>query len=270
MSRKALPTRLRKRWDAIIATDGVSLGLSDCKPFLENKLVNDIFYEGLYKGKPCIVKCSSRAPDSIVNEYELARRLYSIDPLHFPETYVCHPGKFAFVAVEKIEGGKSLADVSAEDYADEVLAILDALYKANVVYRDIFPPNFLIAPDGHLKLIDCQFAVDMATKRMDSWMKRHPCYHYGVFAAILDKDMAWWDDAVFASMMLPSCKNRIQPLHGRLRLKIKFTLNERLRLKIYEWDMRFRRLFTSRASRKRRVLDRRLARFENKNKYAMN
>ena len=56
----ALPRRLRAKWDELIATEGAAMGLSECRVFLENKLVNDIFYEGLFKGRPCVVKCSSR------------------------------------------------------------------------------------------------------------------------------------------------------------------------------------------------------------------
>ena len=100
---KSLKKRLRDKWNALIETEGTALGLSDCHIFLENKLVNDIFYEGLFKGKPCLVKCSSRAPASIVNEYELGSRLHAADPLHFPEVFACHPGPFAFVVREKVE-----------------------------------------------------------------------------------------------------------------------------------------------------------------------
>ena len=56
MKRK-LNERRRRRWDALIETEGKALGLDCCRPFLEKKLVNDIFYEGLFHGRPCIVKC---------------------------------------------------------------------------------------------------------------------------------------------------------------------------------------------------------------------
>ena len=101
-----LPWRERAAWDAIIAEKGPGMGLSGCRAFLENKLVNDIFYEGLFNGKPCIVKCSSRAPESIENEYELASRMHAADPVHFPDVYAFSPGPMAFVVVEKIAGGR--------------------------------------------------------------------------------------------------------------------------------------------------------------------
>ena len=257
-----LPKSLRARWDALIETEGKALGLDGCRPFIENKLVNDIFYDGMFNGTPCIVKCSSRAPESIANEYELGRRLHSIDPIHFPAVYAHHPGLFAFVVTEKVEGGKSLADEPREKYEDDILAILDSLYAANVVHRDILPTNFLVAPDGHLKLIDFQFAVDMNAKRIDPWLRRHPDYHFAVFAALLTRSGAWWDDAVFASMMLPSAKDRLRPRFGRLRLEIPFSPADKLRLKVLVLGMRIRRLFAKRGSRRRRALDRRLERFK--------
>ena len=243
-------------------TEGRILGLSGCRPFLENKLVNDIFYEGMFKGMSCIVKCSSRAPESIANEYELGKRLHSVDPMHFPAVYGHHPGPFAFVVIEKIEGGRSLADEPDERYADEILAILDSLYAANVIHRDILPSNFLIAPDGHLKLIDFQFAVDMGTQCIDPWLKRHPKYHFAVFAAVVTRHGAWWDDAYFAGMLLPTMRERVRSRIGRLRFEIAFSPLDRIRLRFFVFTMTIQRMFCTKESRKRNALDRRLDRFK--------
>ena len=261
MKRK-LNERRRRRWDALIETEGKALGLGNCRPFLENKLVNDIFYEGLLNGRPCIVKCSSRAPESIENEYALSSRLHAIDPVHFPAAYAFHPGPLAFVVMEKVEGNRSLADDPDDRYADEVLAILDSLYEAKVVHRDILPSNFLIAPDGHLKLIDLQFAVDMEAKRIDPWMKRHPRYHFGVFAAVVTRDGAWWDDAAFACMLLPSLRTGARSRIGRLRFEVPFSPAVRIRLRLFVLMMRMQRMFCPKDSRRRKALDRRLERFK--------
>ena len=245
--KKRLDSRMRRKWDALIEAEGKAVGLTDCRPFLERKLVNDIFYEGLCKGCPCIVKCSSRAPESIVNEYTLAKRLYETDPVHFPAAYACHPGPWAFVATEKIAGG--------------VLAILDSLYRANVIHRDILPSNFLIAPNGHLKLIDFQFAVDMNNPRIDPWLKRHPTYHFAVFAAVLMRDHAWWDDAGFAGMLLPSMWRRVQSRMGRLRFEVPLSSSDRFRLGLFSLGLRIQRVFCSKGSSRRQAIDRRLERF---------
>jgi hypothetical protein len=259
--RRRLDERTRRRWDALVETEGRSIGLADCRPFLENKLVNDIFYEGLFNGRPCIVKCSSRAPESIENEYTLSSRLHAVDPLHFPAVYAFHPGPFAFVVTEKVEGNRSLEDEPDDRYANEVLAILDSLYKANVVHRDFLPTNLLIAPDGHLKLIDMQFAVDMGTKRVDPWLARHPKYHFAVFAAVITRDVAWWDDAVFACMALPSLRTLALSRVGRLRFEVKFSPLVRIKLRMLVLAMRLQRLFCAKGSRRRNALDRRLRRF---------
>jgi len=256
-----LPWRKRAAWDALVGEAGAKMGLSDCRAFLENKLVNDIFYEGLFRGKPCIVKCSSRAPESIRNEYELASRLHAVDPVHFPAAYAVSPGPMAFVVTERVAGGRTLADDPDDKYADEVLAILDSLYEAKVVYRDILPSNFLVAPDGHLKLVDFQFAVDWNAPRVDPWLGRHPAYHFAVFAAVLRKGVAWWDDAGFATLLLPSLRTRAKSRMGRLRYEIRLSPAVRLRLWLLALGMRVQRLFARPGSRKRQSLDRRLERF---------
>ena len=260
--KKKLSKRVRAAWWNVINTKGAEMGIADCRVMLENKLVNDIFFEGTFKGLPCIVKCSSRAPESIANEYELGRRLHAVDPVHFPAVYGYHPGPFAFVVTEKIEGGKSLADEPDEKYADEILAILDSLYAANVIHRDILPSNFLIAPDGHLKLIDFQFAVDMGTQCIDPWLKRHPEYHFTVFAAVIQGNMAWWDDADFATLLLPSLRERLRSRIGRMRFEIPFTPLVRLRLGLLAMRLRIRKMFCMNDARKRHAICRRLERFK--------
>ena len=106
--RHGLSDRLRCEWNRIVAAEGARLGISDCRPFLENKIANDIFYEGMFNGRPCIVKCSSRAPDSIANEYEMLKRMHAEAPEVFPEPFALwtsRNGRMAFVAMEKVAGG---------------------------------------------------------------------------------------------------------------------------------------------------------------------
>ena len=254
--------RQRSRWDGLMSTEGAALGLSDVRLFLENKLVNDIFYEGAFRGVPCIVKCSSRAPESIVNEYTLGKRLHAHAPELFPEFYACHAGPLAFVVMEKIEGDRSLENESGEKYGDDILAILDALYVCDVIHRDILPSNFLIAPDGHLKLIDFQFSVDMKTRWIDPWLMRRPEYHFAVFAAAMGPNAAWWDDAAFVDFLFPFLRERVSSRIGRLRLEIPFTPYMRLRLALFAMGLRVQRAFARKGSRRRRALDRRLERFD--------
>jgi hypothetical protein len=255
-----LPWRERAAWDAIIAEKGPGMGLSGCRAFLENKLVNDIFYEGLFNGKPCIVKCSSRAPESIENEYELASRMHAADPVHFPDVYAFSPGPMAFVVVEKIAGGRSLETEPADGFGDDLVAIVDALHGANVVHRDILPSNFLVAPDGHLRLIDFQFAVDMAARTIDSWLARRPMYHFFVFAAGYSRGGAWWDDASFLAFLFPSLRPVLSSRIGRLRFEIKFSPVMKVRIFLAAMTMRVQRMFARKGSSRRTAIERRLGR----------
>ena len=255
-----LPWRERAAWDAIIAEKGPGMGLSGCRVFLENKLVNDIFYEGLFNGKPCIVKCSSRAPESIENEYELASRMHAADPVHFPDVYAFSPGPMAFVVVEKIAGGRSLETEPADGFGDDLVAIVDALHGANVVHRDILPSNFLVAPDGHLRLIDFQFAVDMAVKKVDPWLARRPMYHFFVFAAGYSRGGAWWDDASFLAFLFPSLRPVLSSRIGRLRFEIKFSPVMKVRIFLAAMTMRVQRMFARKGSSRRTAIERRLGR----------
>ena len=255
-----LPWRERAAWEAIIAEKGPGMGLSGCRAFLENKLVNDIFYEGLFNGKPCVVKCSSRAPESIENEYELASRMHAADPVHFPDVYAFSPGPMAFVVVEKIVGGRSLETEPADGFGDDLVAIVDALHGANVVHRDILPSNFLVAPDGHLRLIDFQFAVDMAVKKVDPWLARRPMYHFFVFAAGYSRGGAWWDDASFLAFLFPSLRPVLSSRIGRLRFEIKFSPVMKVRIFLAAMTMRVQRMFARKGSSRRTAIERRLGR----------
>ena len=153
-------SRLRRKWNRIIETEGAKLGLSGCRSFLEDKIVNDIFYEGLFKGRPCIVKCSSRAPDSMRTEYEMLKRVHDADACVFPEPFalwVSDDGRNAFVALEKIGGG------TPSDPASDILRMAVALRSTGIVHRDVCMKNILCGAD-----IDAGQASHFAPDDMES------------------------------------------------------------------------------------------------------
>lgn len=204
-----LPRRKRAAWDAVIAAEGAKMGLTGCRAFLENKIVNDIFYEGLYKGRPCIVKCSSRAPESIKNEYEMSRRLAATDPRACAEAldlWTAPDGRRAFVVMRRLPG-PSLTDVLSrgvgEDEAiaviEDMIRIAEALRKSGIVWRDIISDNFIRDDDGRFRLIDAQFAIDRENFRELPFLRRHWSYRTIVFASHPMMSGRGWNDA---AMML--------------------------------------------------------------------
>lgn len=200
-----LPGKLRAKWDSLIATEGKRLGLTDCRPFLENKIVNDIFYEGMFNGRPCIVKCSSKAPDSIKNEYDLSLRIFRHSPSVTPEPlayWMSDDNRAAFVVTAKIMGyslteliAKGLSPNDIDRVADDILTLLRALENTNVVHRDLFTDNLFLDSDGHLKAIDFQFAIDRTNYRECEWMQKNRKYQYVVFGVNHDLGLGVWNDA---------------------------------------------------------------------------
>lgn len=202
---KPLPKKLRSKWNTLITTEGKYLGLTNCRPFLENKTVNDFFYEGLFNNRPCIVKCSSKAPDSIKNEYELSLRIFKHSPSLTPEPlayWISDNNRAAFIVTAKIAGhslteliAKGLSHDDANRFADDILALSIALEKANVVHRDLFTDNLLLDTDGHLKAIDFQFAIDRTNYKECTWMRKNWKYRYVVFGVNHELGFGTWSDA---------------------------------------------------------------------------
>jgi serine/threonine protein kinase len=201
---KPLPKKLRAKWDELIETEGAAMGLSDCRVFLENKLVNDIFYEGLYKGVPCVVKCSSKAPESILNEFDLSKRVFVVNPTITPAPLACHvtnDGRMAFIITAKAKGPSltelmeyGISDDDFVSYATDFLRIAETFRKVGIIHRDLFSDNLLLDDDGHVKAIDFQFAVDRNNYRECRWMRMNWKYRYVIFARNAEQLPASWND----------------------------------------------------------------------------
>lgn len=86
---------------------------------------------------------------------------------------IVHPLRYSRVPELRAVGmefvdGRTLEEVMRDaDYmsangdrlARDLLAILEALHRAEVVHRDVRPANFIVDAQGHLRLFDFQFAV---------------------------------------------------------------------------------------------------------------
>lgn len=254
--------RERRRWDAIVESEGAALGLSGCRAFLENKLVNDIFYEGVFKGEPCIVKCSSRAPESIENEYRMSRRLNAVAPVCADALALWRSpdGRRAFVVTRRLPG-PSLADIVAGTVGEEeavrvledMIRIADALIKSGIVWRDVTTDNFMRDSDGRLRLIDAQFAIDRNNYREDPFLLRNWNYRMIVFAHHPMTAGYGWNDA---AMMLVhvlglSDSARARELRDRLiamcdasNFAVEYGSMDRFRMRLALALMRVQRVFS--------------------------
>ena len=191
-------------WRQVVDGAGADMGLSDCRVVLENKYINDVFFEGRFKGRDAIVKCSSTCAWSIGNEFRLAARLRASAPLVVPEPlalWTSDDGRRAFVVTEKV-GGPSLTDLlvrgvteaQADGFAADILMLAEALNKTGILHRDIYTDNFLLGSDGHLKVIDFQMSIDRNDYREDPWVAAHPKFLYVVFGVNHNTPCGCWDD----------------------------------------------------------------------------
>ena len=257
---RGLSKRSRAEWDALVASEGAALGLSGCRAFLENKLVNDIFYEGAFNGEPCIVKCSSRAPESIENEYRMSRRLAAVAPVCAEALALWRSpdGRRAFVVTRKLPGPSLAAVIADKPGDDEAVKVLEdmiriagALIKSGIVWRDIIPDNFMRDSDGHLKLIDAQFAVDRNNFREDPFLLKNWSYRMLAFAHHPMTAGYGWNDA--AMMLFYTWKlsgsTRAQELCDRLRamsdasnFAVEYGGTDRFRMRLSLVVMRVQRL----------------------------
>ena len=183
---------------------GKDLGLADCRVRLENKYINDVFFEGTFQDRPVVVKCSSTCAWSIGNEFRLAKRLHAAAPAVVAEplaVWTSDDGRRAFVVTEKVSGPSltellslGVKDAQADAFAADIGRLADALKETGIVHRDLFADNLLLGADGHLKAIDWQLAVDRNDYCEDPWVARHWKFRYVVFGVNRELGLGIWND----------------------------------------------------------------------------
>lgn len=191
-------------WRQIVDGAGADMGLAGCRILLENKYINDVFFEGSFRGRAAIVKCSSKCAWSIGNEFRLASRLHAAAPTVVPEALAAWEspdGGRAFVVTEKVPGpslsdmlARGVTDEQADGFASDLVLLAEALKDTGILHRDVYTDNFLMGADGHLKVIDFQMAIDRNDYREDPWVAAHPKFLYVVFGVNHDIPCGCWDD----------------------------------------------------------------------------
>ena len=194
----------RAEWRLIVDTEGAQLGLAGCRVILENKYINDVFFEGTFRNSPAVVKCSSTCAWSIGNEFRLASRIYAAAPSVVPEplaVWTSDDGRLAFVVTRKAPGptltellARDVTDAQADGFAADIGRLADALKETGIVHRDLFADNLIMGDDGHLKAIDWQLAVDRNDYREDPWVERHWKFRYVVFGVNRELGLGTWND----------------------------------------------------------------------------
>ena len=263
-------------WRLVMDDVGPGLGLADCRVLLENKYINDVFFEGRFHGRPAVVKCSSTCAWSINNEFRLASRLHAVAPSVVAEplaVWTSDDGRRAFVVTEKVSGpsltellARGVTDGQADGFAADIDRLADALKETGIVHRDLFADNLLLGADGHLKAIDWQLAIDRNDYREDPWVARHWKFRYVVFGVNRELGLGVWDDFHALGKILAQLPQTaaVRAVAARLSAEgrtMAFAAPPdamtRLKLRLYAVSLRLQMALRGRRHRKYAQLDRR-------------
>ncbi len=269
-------------WDKLLEREGDKFGLAKLRWQDFNKLINDAFYIGEKDGMEVLVKCSSVAPGSLVNEHEMLERCRAVNPDICPRplgVWISPDGKKAF-QIQELLPGPELKHMLPEGksqpwFADDMVRMAETLAKAGITHRDVSIWNMTCGADGHLRIFDFQFAVDAANPQRDSYLAKNPKYHYCTFGIEDEIELGAWDDAgafLKALACLPPSPERdcaekkIAEMLGKTVAKLPPGIYERMVLAFYKASLRVQKLFAR--GKKRETLNRRLGRLSRQKKKA--
>lgn len=85
--------------------------------------------------------------------------MIKVNSEHFPAVLACGKGDIRYVVNEYIEAADSVTSISHEELVKQSVEILDELFNAGVINRDVNHENLLLSKTGKLILIDFGWAV---------------------------------------------------------------------------------------------------------------
>lgn len=195
---KTRPTDVSVRWNGrlvdwrLLADEIASIsGASDVRPVRLEALraatpLRTFFYSARWQGRKCFIKYSPCARNLTEAEWRHPQALArNGDGALFESSLFWHATADggAFVIIEWIDGmtlDERLArhDPILSEKADVIVAdlidIASALARAKIVHRDIRPANLIVSADGHVRLIDFQFAAPSGDSAEDRFFADIP------------------------------------------------------------------------------------------------
>ena len=167
-------------------------GVTDVRPVrleairAETPLRTSFYCGCLPDGRKCFIKYSPYAKSLNAAEWRYPRQLAERgDGRVFETSVFWHTTSDggSFVITEWIDGEGLDALIARKDpiladragtIAADLVRIAEALEREKVVHRDIRPANLIVGPDGHVKLIDFQFAAPFGDGQEDPWFNDRP------------------------------------------------------------------------------------------------
>ena len=185
--------------------------------------------------------------------------------------HLSNDGRWAIVVTRQVEGTSfyelcrrpdGISPAQAETFAADVLRMAAVLRKTGIVHRDINQKNLLLDQDGHLKLIDFQFAIDRNRYQETAFMRRDWKYLYVVFGLNRELGVGQWNDTpllIYVLRQLPqtdAVARAIRELEGVSEAGLFVAPVPSMiffRLRLHIWSLRFRLLFHPRGTRAERL-----------------
>lgn len=203
---KLLDVDEHKEWLAKI----YSIENVECYQISQNSGIKCCYYKGNLDGNGVFIKYGG-VGEICKNEYKMMQKVYEQNKVNFakPYYYKCD-GNIKNIVMEFLEGDNlgdlieqnKLSENQKETIVRELEDIAKSLLNIGIVHRDIRPQNLILAKDGHLKLIDFQFAVEYKHYREDKYIKRKPKLIKHLGDEFAPDDMYTWDDFYSISKIL--------------------------------------------------------------------